>query len=143
MCYYFDEKYLMNFDYHELKFWQIEILISLDYYKFKIDELRFWWAAVLMKPMDENSKNWVSRPGLSVPSGVNFTNILWAAFAPKSFGQKITNPNCKLIKGVQRTLVWLSISSISYKQVLCTPFMCLQFGFVNFWPKDFSAKAAH
>jgi len=26
--------------------------------------------------------------------GVNFTNILWAAFAPKSFRQNITNPNC-------------------------------------------------
>jgi hypothetical protein len=24
-----------------------------------------------------------------------------------------------------------------------TPFMCLQFGFVIFWQKDFGAKAAH
>ncbi len=36
--------------------------------------------------------------------GVNFTNILWAAFAPKSFGQKITNQNCKHIKAAQKNL---------------------------------------
>ncbi len=80
--------------------------------------------------------------------GVNFTNILWATFAPKSFCQKITNPNCKYLKAVQRTLVWLSISPIFYKQlfrtkVLCAPFMCLQFGFVIFWRKEFGTKAAH
>jgi hypothetical protein len=28
-------------------------------------------------------------------------------------------------------------------QVLCAPFMCLQFGYVIFWQKDFGAKAAH
>jgi hypothetical protein len=49
---------------------------------------------------------------------------------------------------VQRTLVWLSITPIYYKQllhtkVLCSAFMCLQFGFVIFWQKDFCAKAAH
>ena len=86
-------------------------------------------------------------PRTSKP-GVNFTNILWAAFAPKSFCQKITNPNCKHLKAVQRTLVWLSISPIFYVQlfhtkVLCAPFMCLQFGFVIFWQMDFGAKAAH
>ncbi len=80
--------------------------------------------------------------------GANFTNILWAAFAPKSFHQKITNPNCKHFKAAQRTLVWLSISPIFYKQlfhtkVLCAPFMRLKFGFVIFWQKDFGAKAAH
>ncbi len=37
-----------------------------------------------------------------LPLGVNFTNILWAAFAPKSFHQTITNPTCKHIKGVQK-----------------------------------------
>jgi hypothetical protein len=37
--------------------------------------------------------------------GVNFTNILWAAFAPKSFCQKITDPNFKHIKAAQRALV--------------------------------------
>ncbi len=42
--------------------------------------------------------------------GVNFTNILRAAFCTKVF---------------------------------CAAFMCLQFGFVNFWQKDFGAKAAH
>jgi hypothetical protein len=25
----------------------------------------------------------------------------------------------------------------------CTAIMCLQFGFVNFWQKDFGEKAAH
>jgi hypothetical protein len=30
-----------------------------------------------------------------------------------------------------------------HTKVLCTPFMCLQFGFVIFWQKDFGAKAAH
>ena len=80
--------------------------------------------------------------------GVNFTNILWAVFAPKSFRQKITNTNCKHLKAVQITSVWLSISPIFYKQlfhtkVICAPFMCLQFGFVIFWRKDFGAKAAH
>jgi hypothetical protein len=42
--------------------------------------------------------------------GVNFTNILQAAFCTKVF---------------------------------CAAFMCLQFGFVMFWRKDFGAKAAH
>jgi hypothetical protein len=37
--------------------------------------------------------------------GVNFTNILRAAFAPNSFRQKITNPYCKHLKAVQRTSV--------------------------------------
>ena len=85
---------------------------------------------------------------LTAAGGVNFTNILWAAFAPKSFCQKITNPNCKHLKAAQRTLAWLSISPTFYKQlfhnkVLCSPFMCLQFGFVIFWQKDFGAKSAH
>ncbi len=82
------------------------------------------------------------------PLGVNFTNILWAAFAPKSFHQKITNPNFKHIKGAQRTLVWKSclqnIGEIySHTKVICTAFKCLQFGFVIFWQKDFGAKDAH
>jgi hypothetical protein len=28
-------------------------------------------------------------------------------------------------------------------KVFCAAFMCLQFGFVLFWQKDFGAKAAH
>jgi hypothetical protein len=28
-------------------------------------------------------------------------------------------------------------------KVFCATFMCLQFGFVIFWQKDFGAKAAH
>ncbi len=43
---------------------------------------------------------------LFLPPGVNFTNILWAAFAPKSFRQKITNLNCKHIKAAPKTFVW-------------------------------------
>ncbi len=82
------------------------------------------------------------------PPSVNFTNILWATFVPKSFPQKITNPNCKHLRAVQRALVWLSISPTFYKQlfhtkVLCVPFMCLQLGFVFFWRKDFGPKTAH
>jgi hypothetical protein len=42
----------------------------------------------------------------------------------------------------------VSISPIFYKQlfrtkVFCAAFMCLQFGFIIFGQKDFSAKAAH
>ncbi len=62
--------------------------------------------------------------------------------------KKLQNPNCKLLKAVQRTLVWLSISPIFYKQLFhtkvhCAPIICLQFGFVIFWQKDLGAKAAH
>ncbi len=83
-----------------------------------------------------------------VQPGVNFTNILWAAFSPKSFCQRITNPNCKHIKGAQRTLVWKgcfkNIGEIdSHTKVLSTAFKCLQFGFVIFFWKDFGTKAAH
>ncbi len=86
-------------------------------------------------------KNFFSRPR------VNFTNILRAAFAPKSFCQKITNPNWKLIKAAQRTFVWLSMLLIFYEQlfhtkVLWAAFISFQFRFVIFWRKDFGAKAA-
>jgi len=42
----------------------------------------------------------------------------------------------------------VSISPIFYEQLLCTKvycaaFMCLQFGFVILWQKDFGAKAVH
>jgi hypothetical protein len=42
----------------------------------------------------------------------------------------------------------VSISPILYEQLFCTKvfciaFMCLQFGLVIFWQKDFGAKAAH
>ncbi len=95
---------------------------------------------------------WVSGRLLSnnetVLPGVNFTTILWAAFAPNSFRQKITNPNCKHIKGAQRTLLWKSclynIGEIdSHTKVIYTDFKCLQFGFVIFWRKEFVTKAAH
>ncbi len=42
----------------------------------------------------------------------------------------------------------MSISPIVYEQlfhmkVFCAAFMCLKFGFVIFWQKDFGAKTAH
>jgi hypothetical protein len=37
-------------------------------------------------------------------AGVDFTNILCTAFAPKSFHQKIKNPNCKHIKPALKKL---------------------------------------
>jgi hypothetical protein len=42
----------------------------------------------------------------------------------------------------------VSISPKFYEQlfdtkVFCAAFMCIQFGFVIFWQKDFGAKAAH
>jgi hypothetical protein len=30
-----------------------------------------------------------------------------------------------------------------HTKALCSPFMCLQFGFVIFWQNDLGAKAAH
>jgi hypothetical protein len=43
--------------------------------------------------------------------------------------------------------VLVSISPIFYEQlfhtnVFCTAFMCLQYGFVTFWQKDFGTKTA-
>ncbi len=42
----------------------------------------------------------------------------------------------------------MSISPIVYEQhfrmkVFCAAFLCLEFGFVIFWQKDFGTKAAH
>ncbi len=58
--------------------------------------------------------------------GVNFTKILWAAFAPKFFCQKITNPNCKNIKAAQKLLyekaAFKSIGEIDTRQAnACHP----------------------
>jgi len=74
--------------------------------------------------------------------GVNFINILWATFAPKSFRQKITNPNCKHLRAVQRGLVWLSTfyKQLFHTKVLCVPFICLQFGFVFFGKRILAQK---
>ncbi len=52
---------------------------------------------------------------LLLASGFYFTNILWAAFVPKSFCQKITNPNCKHIKAAQKTFVRKAASKILVK----------------------------
>jgi hypothetical protein len=35
------------------------------------------------------------------------------------------------------------MSSLFVQKFFCAALMCLQFGFVNFWQKDFGAKAAH
>jgi hypothetical protein len=48
---------------------------------------------------------WLNKGYLFCLPGVNFTNDLRAAFVPKSFRHKITNPNCKHIKAAERTLV--------------------------------------
>ncbi len=77
-----------------------------------------------------------------------FHQHFMTSFCTKSFCQKITNPNFKHIKVAQRALVWLSIAPLFYEQlfhtkVLYTAFVCLQFGFLIFWQKDFGAKAAH
>jgi hypothetical protein len=52
---------------------------------------------------------------ITLTPGVNFTNILGAAFAPKSFHQKITNPNCKHIKDAQKTVVQKAARKILVK----------------------------
>ena len=49
------------------------------------------------------------RQNLNKPMA-NFTNILRGAFAPISFCQKVTNPNCKRIKAAQNTFVQKSCS---------------------------------
>jgi hypothetical protein len=81
-----------------------------------VNKLFFW---VHIRPgIQKWHKLYQSSPPTSVAlrtkedlqSGVNFTNILWAAFAPKSFCRKIINPNCKHIKAAQKTYVWKSCS---------------------------------
>ncbi len=54
---------------------------------------------------------------ITLATGVNFTNILWAAFGPKSFRRKITNPNCKHIRAAQKTFVKKAARKILVKQV--------------------------
>ncbi len=48
-------------------------------------------------------------------AGVDFTNILSAAFVPKSFHQKIINPNCKHLKAAQKTFVQKSCMQNNYE----------------------------
>ncbi len=68
---------------------------------------------------------------------VELSAILW--FFPKiKIAKHIWEP-CSLL---------VSISPIFYEQlfwtrVFCAAILCLQFGFVIFWQKDFGAKAAH
>jgi hypothetical protein len=37
----------------------------------------------------------------------------------------------------------VNFTKIFHTKVFCAPFMCLQFGFVIFWRKDFGAKAVN
>ncbi len=78
----------------------------------------------------------------NIDTWCQFHQHFMSSFCAKILLPKITKPNCKHLKGAQRTLVWLSISSTFYKQLFhtkvpCTPFMCLQFGCVIFWRKEF------
>jgi hypothetical protein len=59
----------------------------------------------------------------SLLTSVNFTNILSAAFAPKTFCQKITNPNCKHIKAGKNLLYEKSARKILVK--LTSFYLCL------------------
>jgi hypothetical protein len=45
--------------------------------------------------------------------------------------------------GMKKLLEKILVKLRSHAKVLCAGFMCLQFGFVIFWRKDFGAKAAH
>ncbi len=67
--------------------------------------------------------------------GVNFTNILRAAFAPKSFCQKITNPNFKHIKAAKKLSYEKSARKILVK---LTPgrliFLLTCWKKAHFWP---------
>ncbi len=75
-------------------------------------------------PWRKAHKRCFTLAGSRILSGVNFTNILWAAFAPKSFRQKITNPNCKHIKELWyekiacKILVKLTVMPKFLKQLL-------------------------
>ncbi len=71
------------------------------------------------------------------PSGVNFTNILWAAFTPIVFHK------------CQKTLMtWLNFYTFGIllaafrMKVFFAALRCLQFGFVIFCQKSIGAKAA-
>ncbi len=69
---------------------------------------------------------------------VNFTNILWAAFAPKSFCQKITNPNCKHVKAVNFGM------TVNFTNILQAAFSnqssLLSFYVLTIWVCNFLAK---
>jgi hypothetical protein len=63
---------------------------------------------------------------------------------PKSFRQKITNPNCTHLKALQRTVNFTNIlqAAFSYQSSLHS-FYVLTIWVSIFWQKDFGAKAAH
>ena len=44
---------------------------------------------------------------------------------------------------IRLPIVTTFYDQLFYMQVLCAAFMCLQFGFVIFWQKEISIKAAH
>ncbi len=108
--------------------------------KLKFD--MYTWSKWCYRQLQKNALQFLKFVDLLV----NFTNILWAAFAPKSFRQNIANPNCKHLKPVQRTLVWLSISPIFYKQLFLTKVPGVNFTnilWAAFAPKSFRQNIAN
>ncbi len=69
-----------------------------------VTEQHLWYHSLFACAL-AHCTNWLVK---LIPS-VNFTNILWAAIVPKSFCQKITNPNCEHIKACKK---------LSYKNLL-------------------------
>ncbi len=73
--------------------------------------LRSFFCMVLLAKvgvLNKDSTVWLdgARPAnIALFPAVNFTNILSAAFVPKSFCQKITNTYCKHIKAAEKTFV--------------------------------------
>ncbi len=105
---------------------------------------RFWQ---LFNQAQDNTRRWRRKQWQQRQVSISPT-FCEQLLRQNPFSKKLRTQNIKHLKAVQRTLVWLSISPIFYKQlfhskVLCAPFMCQQFGFVIFWQKDFGAKAAH
>jgi hypothetical protein len=78
--------------------------------------------------------------------GVNFTNILRAAFVPKSFCPKIRNTNCKHIKAAQKnfgmTVNFTNILQAAFSnQSSLHSFNVLTICVSNFWAKGFWRKS--
>jgi hypothetical protein len=64
---------------------------------------------------------------ITLATGVNFTNILFATFVPKSFRQKITNPYCERIKAAQKSFAKKAARKILVKLTPWTIFTTLLF----------------
>jgi len=105
-----------------------------------------WWVSVCWMPLYWVSLRWMPlwwvswrRPGLFSETKVV---LYWASnFQPGVFGKY------GLGLFLAKLQYLMAISPIFYEQlfcmkVFCAAFMCLQFGFVIFWRKDFGAKAS-